>query len=86
MKDKLVAGLLALFLGGWGIHMFYLNKTTAGVLMLLFCWTGIPAIIAFIQGILILVSSDEEFQRKYCIATTKTTTPKTEEIEEEETV
>lgn len=36
-----------------------------GVLKLLFSWTGIPSLIAFIEGILILVSNDENFQLKY---------------------
>lgn len=38
--------LLALFLGGIGMHDFYAGKTAKGVIKLLFCWTGIPAIIA----------------------------------------
>jgi len=32
---------------------------------LLFFWTFIPAIAAFIEGILYLTKSDEEFQRQY---------------------
>lgn len=38
--------LLALFLGGIGMHDFYMGKTAKGITKLLFCWTGIPAIIA----------------------------------------
>ena len=38
--------LLAVFLGGIGMHDFYIGKTAAGVIKLLFFWTGIPAIIA----------------------------------------
>ena len=41
--------LLALFLGGFGIHKFWLNEIVPGVLYLLFCWTFIPAIIALIE-------------------------------------
>lgn len=65
VKSKIVAGVLALILGGLGIHKFYLGKTGAGILMLIFCWTYIPSIIAFIEGIMILCSNDENFQLKY---------------------
>ena len=43
--------LLALFLGGIGMHDFYVGKTAAGVIKLLFFWTGIPAIIAVFNAI-----------------------------------
>ena len=65
IKSKVAAGILALFLGGIGIHKFYLGKTGQGILMLLFCWTYIPSIIGFIEGIIILCSNDENFQNKY---------------------
>jgi len=52
-KDPTVAVLLALFLGGIGIHKFYLGQTGLGVLYLIFCWTGIPSIIAFIEAFVI---------------------------------
>ena len=65
VKSKVVAGLLALFLGGLGIHYFYLNRSGAGVMCILFCWTFIPAFIAFFSGIIILCSSDSEFERKW---------------------
>ncbi|MCD0471426.1 TM2 domain-containing protein [Flavobacterium sp. JAS] len=47
MKSKLTATLLTFFLGGIGIHKFYLGQSTQGVIYLLFCWTFIPAILAF---------------------------------------
>lgn len=56
-KSKIVAGLLALFLGGWGIHNFYLGHTMKGVLQLLLCWTGISSIWAFIEMIMIFTGS-----------------------------
>nr|WP_044746678.1 MULTISPECIES: TM2 domain-containing protein [unclassified Anoxybacillus] len=65
VKNKVVAGLLAILLGGLGIHKFYLGKLGQGILYLLFSWTGIPSIIGFIEGIVYLVKSDEEFNRKY---------------------
>ena len=65
LKSKVAAGLLAIFLGGFGIHKFYLGKAGQGILYLIFCWTGIPAIIVFIEGITYLCSSDEAFAAKY---------------------
>lgn len=54
-KSKLVAGLLGIFLGGLGVHNFYLGfigKAIAQIL-LSFCF-GIGAVWGFIEGILIL--------------------------------
>jgi TM2 domain-containing membrane protein YozV len=64
-KDRTTAGILAILLGGIGVHKFYLNETGMGVLYLCFCWTFIPAIAGLIEGILYLTKSDAEFQRRY---------------------
>lgn len=73
-KNKVVAALLAIFLGLLGAHKFYLGKTGAGIIMLL-CGTigwllfAIPpmivGVIAFIEFIIYLVKSDAEFHRDY---------------------
>jgi TM2 domain-containing membrane protein YozV/ribosomal protein L40E len=64
-KSKLAAALFALFLGWIGIHKFYLGQIGMGIVYVLFCWTAIPAIVGFIEGILLLVMSDEDFVNKY---------------------
>lgn len=64
-KSKTAAALLAFFLGGIGIHKFYLGQTGAGIVYLLFCWTFIPSFVAFIEFILLLAMSDADFARKH---------------------
>ena len=66
MKSRIVAALLAFFLGGFGAHKFYLNKNGKGFLYLIFCWTYIPAIVSLFEGIGYLMQSDAEFQAKHC--------------------
>uniref|UniRef100_UPI001D127DE4 TM2 domain-containing protein n=1 Tax=Klebsiella variicola TaxID=244366 RepID=UPI001D127DE4 len=65
--EKRISGsaLLAFFLGVFGAFKFYLGKIGQGFLYLIFCWTFIPAIIAFIEFIIYLCDSDEKFARKY---------------------
>ena len=64
-KNKIIAAILALFLGGFGLHKFYLGRIMWGVIYLLFCWTGIPWLVGFIEGIIYLFTSDENFKHKY---------------------
>lgn len=66
-KSKVVAGLLAFFffIGGFGVHRFYLGEVGKGLLYLLFSWTTIPFIISFIDGIALLSMDDDLFDKKY---------------------
>ena len=53
--------------GGPAGHLpgFYLGMKWWGLFYLLFCWTGIPAIVGFIEGIIYLFQSEEKFNQKY---------------------
>lgn len=53
--NRVAGALLAIFLGDFGIHHFYTGDTRDGILHLVFFWTGIPALIGFIEGIMWLV-------------------------------
>jgi len=72
-KSKVAAALLAFFLGVFGVHKFYLGKTSAGIIMLIGGTLGwllvLPglaiSVIALIEFIIYLTTSDDEFQRKY---------------------
>jgi TM2 domain-containing membrane protein YozV len=48
-RDEVVGILLALFLGTFGIHHFYLRRTGLGILYCCFCWTGITSVLGFIE-------------------------------------
>ena len=64
-KSKITAGLLAIFLGGIGIHHFYLRHVGLGILYILFCWTFIPWLVGLIEGIIYLCMNNQEFDMKY---------------------
>ena len=79
MKNKIVAALLAWFLGIYGVHWFYLgdNKKAIWYLVLglvgvLGSWLIVPllalcvvGVLAFIDCIKFFMMSDEEFNSKY---------------------
>ena len=48
-RDEVVGILLALFLGTFGVHHFYLRRTGLGILYIVFFWTGIPSVLGFIE-------------------------------------
>ena len=64
-KNKATAGILAILLGDFGAHKFYLGNPGLGVLYLVFFWTFIPGIIGLVEGIIYLTMSDQEFAQKY---------------------
>ncbi len=65
IKNKTVAALLAIFLGGLGIHKFYLGKTGQGILYLIFFYAAIPWIVGFIEGIIYLTMDEGKFHEKF---------------------
>lgn len=70
-KDKIVAGLLAILLGGLGIQYFYIGKTKGGIITILLSLVtcGLWQIITLIQGILMLTMTQEQFEQKYVEST-----------------
>ena len=66
-NKKIVAGVLALLLGSLGVHKFILGYTNEGIIQIVITVVtcGIGGVIPFIEGILYLVKSDEEFYQTY---------------------
>jgi len=65
MKSRLTAGLLALLLGAFGAHKFYLNANASGIIRLIFFWTWIPGLLGVYEGLVFLTMTDDDFNRKY---------------------
>ena len=80
-KNKTTAGLLAIFLGAFGVHKFYLGYNTQGIIMLVVTIIGIllclvviggfavlaMSVIALIEGITYLTKTDEAFYETYVL-------------------
>jgi TM2 domain-containing membrane protein YozV len=68
-RNKIVAALLAFFLGIFGVHRFYLGRIGSGVVMLVltctFVGVAITGIWAFIDFVRYLIMSDAEFAARY---------------------
>jgi TM2 domain-containing membrane protein YozV len=74
-KDRIVAGLLGIFLGSLGIHKFYLGYRNEGLIMLLISIVGgcvtftlaswVMWVIGLIEGIMYLTKSQREFEQTY---------------------
>ncbi len=71
MKNRIIAGLLAMILGVVGAHRFYLNDVGGGIfyLFLMFITSKLAFPVTFILGIIeaikIFNMSDKEFNAKY---------------------
>ncbi len=64
-KSKQTVILLAVFLGIFGVHHFYLKNYWRGIFFVLFSWTLIPILIGLIDAIIFAMMSEEMFDKKY---------------------
>jgi TM2 domain-containing membrane protein YozV len=64
-KNKVVAGVLGILLGFLGIHHFYLGSTMAGVICILLNVVCLGGLMGLVEGIMLLVMSDADFDAKY---------------------
>lgn len=66
-SKRIVAGILALLLGSLGIHKFILGYTTAGIIHIVasIVTCGVFGVVSFIEGIIYLTKTDEEFINTY---------------------
>ena len=65
MKNFWCFIILALVGGFFGLQEFYRNNIVLGVLAVLFCWTCIPALVAWIEAIVWLFRGEYWFNDVY---------------------
>lgn len=60
-KQKMVAGILGILLGAWGIHSFYMGNSKKGIIQIVatIVTCGILGIWGLVEGILILIGNDQ---------------------------
>ncbi len=66
-NKKVVAGVLGIVLGAFGAHKFYLGYQKEGIIQLVvsIVTCGLGSVIGFVEGIIYLTKSDEEFYQTY---------------------
>lgn len=66
-NKKLIAGLLGILLGTFGVHKFYLGYQKEGLIQLgaSIVTCGVAGIIGFIEGIIYLTKPDDDFYQTY---------------------
>lgn len=65
MREKYIAILLAFFLGGFGLHRFYLGQPKRGLLYLVFFWTLIPFLVSLLDAFFLFLKEREAFDLQY---------------------
>ena len=67
MKNKALTCILALTLGSFGAHRFYLEQKKLGWFYLAFFWTAIPLVVSIIDGFVFAFMNHAKFNRKYSL-------------------
>lgn len=64
-RDRTTAIILAVTLGGFGAHKFYLGETLQGYAHVAFCWTLIPILLSWIDAVQLFHMSRVSFNLMY---------------------
>lgn len=65
MKNRTTAGILAILLGGFGIHKFYHGNSKGGIIyIVLSLCCGVGGILGIVDGIIYLMDTDEKYQER----------------------
>ena len=68
-SQRVLAGVLGILLGSFGVHRFVLGDMTGGLLRIVITIVtcGVGSVIGLIEGIIYLTKTDEQFIQEYQI-------------------
>lgn len=66
-SKRVLCGILAIVIGGLGIHKFIMGKTSTGIIQIVitFVTCGVGSLVGLIEGIMYLTKTDEQFYNEY---------------------
>lgn len=66
-NKKVLAGIMGILFGGFGVHKFILGYNQEGIIQLVVSVVtcGLFSLVGFVEGIIYLTKSDEEFYNTY---------------------
>jgi TM2 domain-containing membrane protein YozV len=65
--NRVTCGIVAILVGGFGVHRFMMGDTTGGIIRLLLSCLCVGGVIGLIEGIIYLTKTDEEFYQTYIV-------------------
>ena len=65
--NRTTCGIVAILIGGFGVHRFMMGDTTGGIIRIALRCCGVGGIIGLIEGIMYLTKTDEEFYQLYVV-------------------
>jgi TM2 domain-containing membrane protein YozV len=66
-SKRTMAGILAIVLGAFGAHRFYLGDTTGGLIRIATNLLCLGGVIGLIEGIIYLTKTDADFHQTYIV-------------------
>jgi TM2 domain-containing membrane protein YozV len=65
--NRTTCGIVAILIGGLGIHRFMMGDTTGGIIRIVLSCFCLGSVVGLIEGIIYLTKTDDEFYQTYVV-------------------